>query len=127
MSVYHQDNLLKTYKIALGFSPSGAKEKEGDGKTPEGIYFISHKNNKSRFHLSLKISYPNEKDLKNAKQKNFSAGDNIMIHGLSPSTNWIGELYTQKDWTLGCIAVTNPEIEEIFSATSVGTKVEIRP
>jgi murein L,D-transpeptidase YafK len=125
MQIYNEGKLLKTYKIALGFSPYGHKEKEGDGKTPEGIYSISYKNSKSRFYLSLKISYPNEFDKKNAQIKGISPGGDIYIHGIPIYFSWIGKYHTKKDWTRGCIAVTNNEIKEIFNAVLVGTKVEI--
>jgi murein L,D-transpeptidase YafK len=127
MSVYQKGKLLKEYKIALGSSPKGHKKKEGDCKTPEGTYFISSKNDKSRFHLSLKVSYPNKTDEKNALKNKVSAGGDIMIHGLGSEFGFLGKAHVLNDWTLGCIALTNQEIEEIFTATSVGTKIEIRP
>lgn len=123
MSVFHNNKLIKTYKIALGFSPIGHKTKEGDGKTPEGNYFIAGKNQASKFHLSLKISYPNEKDCKASA----NPGGDIMIHGLKPTFSWLGCLHTFMDWTKGCVAVTNEEITEIFNATPIGTRVELRP
>jgi murein L,D-transpeptidase YafK len=127
MSVYHDDQLVKEYRIALGSQPIGPKQKQGDRKTPEGLYNISAKNANSKFHLSLKISYPNEKDAQQALAKGVPGGDNIMIHGLGTGFGWLGKAHVLKDWTLGCVAVTNSEIEEIFSATPIGTPVEIRP
>ncbi len=127
MHVYHKEHLLKTYTIALGFSPKGHKMLEGDGKTPEGLYFISMKNPKSKFYLSVKISYPNSQDLQNALKNNVSSGGNIMIHGLPYFLGWTWRFHDFIDWTAGCIAVTNREIEEIYTATSIGTKVEILP
>jgi len=127
MSVYFKGNLLRTYNISLGFSPIGHKMQEGDGKTPEGIYFISHKIPNSQFHLALQISYPNKNDIRQAKEKRVSPGNNIMIHGLKNGLGWISKLHILKDWTLGCIAVTNKEIEEIYGATKVGTRIEIKP
>lgn len=127
MSVYHQGKLLKSYKIALGFAPIGHKEQEGDGKTPEGIYSISAKYPQSQFYLALQISYPNSNDLKNARKKGVSAGGQIMIHGLGKGFGWLGKLHVNRDWTLGCVAVTNEEIKEIYNAIATGTKVEIRP
>ena len=125
LDLYHKGKLLKTYRVSLGFAPIGHKEQEGDGKTPEGIYTISSKNNKSQYHLSLKISYPNKIDIKKAQKNNLSPGGDIMIHGLGKGFSWMGAAHRFRDWTLGCIAVTNKEIEEIFAATPVGTKVEI--
>ncbi len=127
MLIYHKGHLLKTYKIALGRAPIGPKEQEGDGKTPEGSYTITLKNHKSKYHLSLRLSYPNDCDTKRAQQKKVAPGSDIMIHGLSPRFAWVGPFHRLKDWTRGCIAVTNKEIEEIFAATSVGAQVEIFP
>jgi murein L,D-transpeptidase YafK len=124
---YHNDKLVRSYSVALGFNPTGHKEKEGDGKTPEGLYHIVSKNNKSRYHLSLKISYPNKTDTARARQKGVSPGGDIMIHGLMKGLSLAGSLHTLHDWTLGCVAVTNDEIEEIFRATPIGTPIEIKP
>lgn len=127
MSIFHKKTKLKTYKIALGFDPVGHKEQEGDGKTPEGVYFVSHKYPNSQFYLALQVSYPNAHDQKNAKKKGISAGGEIMIHGLGKTFAWLGKLHVNNDWTLGCVAVTNEEIKEIYDATAIGTKIEIRP
>lgn len=127
MSVFYQNQLMKTYRIALGFSPLGHKMQEGDGKTPEGSYQIVSKNPASKFHLSLKLSYPSLKDVKNAHQHGVKPGSNIMIHGLSVPYQNKGKAHTMKDWTLGCIALTNEEIEEIYHYASIGTTVEIIP
>ena len=127
MSVYHQGKLLKTYKVALGFAPIGHKEQEGDGKTPEGIYSVSAKYPNSQFYKALQVSYPNANDQKNARKKGVSAGGEIMIHGLGKDFSWLGKLHVKNDWTLGCVAVTNEEIKEIYDAAANGTKIEIRP
>lgn len=127
MNVYHQEKLIQVYKIALGFSPEGHKQQAGDGKTPEGKYHISAKNPNSRFHLSLKISYPNTQDKLKAYQAGVSPGGDIMIHGIGKKNGWLGSLHTKSDWTLGCVALTNEEITELYHATSVGTVVEILP
>lgn len=127
MHIYYRGQLIKTYQIALGFSPIGHKEQEGDGKTPEGKYSIISKNPRSRYHLSLKISYPNDQDLENAKKKNVSAGNYIMIHGLGKSYSYLGKDHINHDWTEGCIAVTNEEIEEIYPSIEIGTPIEIWP
>jgi tetratricopeptide (TPR) repeat protein len=119
--------VLKTYKIALGGNPNGPKERQGDNKTPEGTYFIDSRNKDSRYHLSLHISYPNEKDRKRAKELGVSPGGNIMIHGIKNGFSWVGDSHTEVDWTKGCIAVTDEEIEEIERAAPNGTIVEIRP
>ncbi len=127
MTVFHQDKAIKTYRIALGFSPNGHKKRAGDGKTPEGTYFIVGKNPQSQFHLSLKLSYPSAEQQKHAKKSGINPGGDIMIHGLAPHLAGRGKFHSMKDWTLGCIAVTNEEIEEIFKVADVGTKVVILP
>ena len=122
-----QGEVLKTYKIALGGNPIGPKERQGDNKTPEGTYVIDGRNRDSRFYLSLHISYPNERDKNRAKELGVSPGGDIMIHGIKNGSSWVGDAHAKVDWTNGCIAVTNEEIEEIARLTPNGTMVEIRP
>ena len=122
-----KDKLLKTYKIALGGNPNGPKERQGDNKTPEGTYVIDSRNKDSRYHISLHISYPNERDRRRAKELGVSTGGDIMIHGIKNGLSWVGDLHTEVDWTKGCIAVTDEEIEEIDKLVPNGTIVEIRP
>lgn len=119
MQFLHDRSLLKQYRFDLGFSPIGHKTQEGDGKTPEGAYRIDRKNPNSRFHLSLGISYPNASDVAQAKARGVSPGGDIFIHG-TPS-RWIG----QRDWTWGCIAVTNEDMDEIYPMIETGTKIFI--
>jgi murein L,D-transpeptidase YafK len=121
------EKVIKTYKVALGSQPVGAKERQGDGKTPEGKYSISGKNPKSQFHLSLRISYPNAADRARAKKLGVSPGGDIVIHGIGKTFGWLGARHRLTDWTLGCIAVTNEEIEELYTLVRIGTAVEIRP
>ena len=118
---------IKSYKIALGGNPVGPKERQGDNKTPEGTYTIESRNRYSEYHLSLRISYPNEKDKMRAKELGVSPGGDIMIHGIKNGYSWIGTLHSGIDWTKGCIAVTDKEIEELFRLVPNGTNVEIRP
>jgi murein L,D-transpeptidase YafK len=118
---------FKTYKIALGSQPEGAKAQQGDNKTPEGKYVIDSRNGQSSFHLSLHVSYPNAQDIANAKAHHVSPGGDIMIHGLPKAYAWVGAAHRAHDWTLGCIAVTNAEIEEIWRLVPNGTPIEIRP
>lgn len=127
MTVYHKGTAVKSYKIALGFSPLGHKEQMRDGKTPEGNYHIIYKNPQSRFHKSLKISYPSAQDKRIAKQKGVSPGGDIMIHGLATPFEHLGTTHSLRDWTLGCIAVSNEEIDELYEYTPVGTPVTIKP
>jgi murein L,D-transpeptidase YafK len=119
--------VLKTYKVALGSVPVGPKRVEGDHKTPEGDYVIDAKNSHSQFHLSLHISYPSTEDQQRARSLGQPPGGAIMIHGLARPFAYLGPLHRQIDWTDGCIAVTNAEIEEIWKLVRVGTRVEIRP
>ncbi len=127
LTLLSKDKVLKTYKIALGGNPNGPKERQGDNKTPEGTYKIDSRNRDSRYHLSLHISYPNERDVKRARDLGVSPGGNIMIHGLKNGFSWVGDLHTEVDWTEGCIAVTDEEIEEIANLVPNGTTVEIKP
>jgi murein L,D-transpeptidase YafK len=127
LTLISKGEMLKTYKIALGGNPVGPKERHGDNKTPEGTYIIDSRNKDSRYHLSLHISYPNEKDKQRAKELNVSPGGDIMIHGIKNSFSSVGDLHTEVDWTKGCIAVTDEEIVEIEKLVPNGTTVEIRP
>jgi tetratricopeptide (TPR) repeat protein len=127
LSLISKGEVLKTYKIALGGNPNGPKERQGDNKTPEGTYFIDSRNKESRYHISLHISYPNEIDKKRAKELGVLPGGNIMIHGIKNGYSLIGDQHTEYDWTKGCIAVTDEEIEEIEKLVPNGTIVEIRP
>lgn len=115
--------VLKTYKIDLGFQPDGHKQFEGDGKTPEGVYYIDRLNPNSLYHLSVGISYPNPQDRTRAVQIGKKPGGDIMIHGLGPS----GRILNRADWTAGCIAVNDEEIEEIYSMLRPGTPIFIYP
>ena len=127
LSIFRDGQKLKTYQIALGSNPVGAKEQEGDMKTPEGVYQIDYRNPNSDYHLALHISYPSETDNARAAQRGVSAGFDIMIHGLPNGQGRIGAAHRQKDWTAGCIALTDEEIEELWRVTPDGTTVEIRP
>lgn len=116
---------VRVYQIALGFSAEGDKSRQGDGRTPEGIYHINRLNAGSAYHLSLGLDYPQAADIAAAKAGGFDPGGDIMIHG---QPNALPEaLVVKGDWTAGCIAVSNPEIREIFAVTPVGTEVEIKP
>jgi murein L,D-transpeptidase YafK len=127
LSLIHEGKPLKSYRISLGRNPVGPKRCIGDRKTPEGAYTIDWRNSESKYHLSLHISYPNSTDHQNANEIGCDPGGDIMIHGLPNGRWWIGRYHRIADWTKGCIAVTNWEIEEIWRAVSNGTKIEIRP
>lgn len=117
--------VLKSYKIALGRSPKGHKVQLGDYKTPEGEYVIDWRNPNSKFHLSMHISYPNQKDIEKARRLGVTPGGAIMIHGLPNGLGWIKEMHRIVDWTQGCIAVTNEEMEEIWKYVPDGTPIRI--
>ncbi len=127
MTLYRGGKILRSYNVALSRDPTGPKERAGDHKVPEGDYVIDSKNAHSRFHLALHVSYPNAGDRERARKFGVSPGGNIEIHGLERPFAWIGGLQRQVNWTDGCIAVTNSEIEEIWRLVPVGTHVEIRP
>ena len=127
LALLNHGQVLKTYQVALGGDPVGAKTKAGDQKTPEGVYVIDSKNSHSRFHLALHISYPNAADRERARKLGVSPGGDVEIHGLESKYAWVGSLHRQTNWTAGCIAVTNPEIDEIWPLVPDGTPVEIRP
>lgn len=127
LTLFRQGKILKTYAIALGTEPVGHKLQEGDGRTPEGVYRISGRNPQSKYHLSLRISYPNEADRESARKRGVSPGGDIMIHGLPNGSGALGAAHRLRDWTIGCIAVTNEEIKEIWDAVPDGTEIEIRP
>ena len=119
--------ILKTYKVALGGQPVGAKQRLGDHRTPEGLYIVDQKKPVSQFYRALHISYPNARDRENARNLGVSPGGDVEIHGLGTKFGWIGAAHLQMDWTDGCIAVTNEEIDEIYPLVAVGTPVEIKP
>jgi murein L,D-transpeptidase YafK len=127
LSLYRDDQLIKTYAVALGGNPIGTKERQGDSRTPEGRYTIDLRNDASRFHLSLRISYPDAADRTRAAAAGVSPGGDIFVHGLPNGYDWLGAAHRARDWTDGCIAVTNAEIEEIWSLVAIGTPIEIRP
>jgi len=119
--------ILKKYTVALGKNPTGRKTRAGDNRTPEGLYFVDWRNANSQYHRSLHISYPNPKDLRSATALGVSAGDNVMIHGFPKNFNDHPDRLQKIDWTQGCIAVTNDEIEEIWNLVPDGTPIEIKP
>ena len=122
MFLMHHDEVLKDYRIKLGFAPVGHKEIEGDGKTPEGLYMIDRRNPNSRFHLSLGISYPNEEDRARAAELGEKPGGDIFIHGQKSLRD-----KGKGDWTWGCIAVTNKQIEDVYAMVRDGTPIQINP
>ena len=127
LEIFRRGRKLKTYRVSLGFNPLGHKEQQGDGRTPEGRYVIDWRNPKSKYHLSLHVSYPNRKDKASARKRGVKPGGDIMIHGLPNHMGYLGPLHRFYDWTAGCIAMTNEEIREIWRAVPNGTPIEINP
>lgn len=118
---------IKRYKIVLGGNPVGHKQQEGDQRTPEGNYILDYKKSDSSFYKAIHVSYPNVKDKKHAKQLGVNPGGFIMIHGQKNGFGWISSLAQQFDWTDGCIAVKNYEMDKIWDAVDVGTPIQINP
>ena len=125
MVVYRGDLALREYRVALGFAPQGVKVRQGDGKTPEGVFRIDRVNAQSSYHLSVGLDYPQAADRVRAAQGGYDAGGDIFIHGQPNGSP--DETLFKGDWTTGCIAVSNAEIREIFAAVSVGAVVEVWP
>lgn len=125
MTIFQRDGNPRVMPIALGFAPDGDKVQQGDGKTPEGMFTVDRRNDRSSFTLSLGLDYPRPEDRARARAAGLDPGGDIMIHG---QPNLLPEgVKARGDWTAGCIALTNPEIRELFAHTKIGTRVEVRP
>jgi murein L,D-transpeptidase YafK len=127
MTLMKQDREVRTYKVALGRNPIGPKIQKGDQKTPEGIYYVDYKVHNSVYHRALHLNYPNQDDIERARSLGVTPGNSIMIHGMKEDKLWMGDVQYLFDWTNGCIALTNREIEEVWVLVPVWTPVEIRP
>jgi murein L,D-transpeptidase YafK len=127
LTLFRENKPLKSYDIALGRQPDGPKRVQGDNKTPEGRYKIDFRKRNSDYHRALHISYPSAEDAAIAAKQKRPAGGDIMIHGLPKGMGSLERLHLLRDWTAGCIAVTNAEIEELWRAVPDGTPIEIRP
>lgn len=127
LTLFRGGQAVKHYAIALGKNPSGRKVQIGDNRTPEGIYHIEGRNLQSRYYRSLRISYPDVLDKLRAESLGLVAGGDIMIHGLPTGREEIGAAHRRTDWTEGCIAVTNQELDEIWGAIPDGAPIEIKP
>ena len=121
------EKILKIYNVVFGANPKGHKEKEGDERTPEGKYLLDYKKSDSAYYKAIHISYPNEQDLQKAKEMGVNPGGQIMIHGQRNGFGWLSFIMQWFNWTDGCIAVTNKEMDEIWNAVEVGTPIEIQP
>lgn len=126
LTLFREGRPLRIYFVALGRNPVGDKIRVGDGRTPEGVYRIESRNSQSKYYRALRISYPDVRHAQRARELGVSPGGDIMIHGLPNQKGWIGAKHTSVDWTDGCIAVTNREMEWIYKAVPDGTPVEIQ-
>ncbi|HXA17618.1 MAG TPA: L,D-transpeptidase family protein [Thermoanaerobaculia bacterium] len=127
LTLLRNGKTLRTYHVSLGSEPTGAKDRQGDGRTPEGLYRIDSRNEYSKYHRSLHVSYPNAADRLHARRLRVSPGGEIMIHGTPNRWRGLSFAFAHTDWTKGCIAVSDAEIEEIWRLVPNGTVVEIRP
>lgn len=127
LQLWSGGQIIQTYKVALGGNPVGAKTQQGDHKTPEGVYVLDSRNAHSQFYKSIHISYPNAHDRAAARAKGISPGGDVFVHGLPNGYRMVGAAHRLRDWTDGCIAVTDEEMDEIWAAVSDGTPIEIRP
>ena len=127
LQLLSQAKVIRSYKVALGADPIGPKARRGDHKTPEGAYMLDSRNAHSQFYKSIHISYPSERERQAARQRGVSPGGDVFVHGLPNGYGWVGSSHQLKDWTDGCIAVTNAEMDEIWQAVADGTPIEIRP
>lgn len=132
VKLLHQQQIIQTYPMRLGFAPIGHKQQEGDGKTPEGRYTLDWRNAQSAFYKSFHVSYPNPQDKLKAQQLGVSPGGNIMIHGSATKQQLnnmpsLMNYMPRKDWTLGCIAVKNVDMDEMWKLLDDGTVIEIYP
>jgi murein L,D-transpeptidase YafK len=126
MDLMRGEEVLRTYKVSLGLVPEGHKERVGDFRTPEGRYWLTRRNARSDFFLSIQVSYPNDRDLRRAKANGWDPGGSIMIHGL-PNHLKRDPTYYERDWTDGCIAVSNSDMVEIWLLTNNNTPIDILP
>lgn len=127
LQLLRQGTVVGTYRVALGGSPIGPKKQQGDHKTPEGVYVLDSRNAHSSYYKSIHISYPSARDRAQAQRNHVSAGGDVFMHGLPNGYKWIGNKHRLRDWTDGCVAVTDEEMDEIWRAVPDGTPIEIRP
>jgi murein L,D-transpeptidase YafK len=127
LSVYSQGALLRSYRVALGRNPVGPKRREGDRRTPEGRYLVDRHRPGSGYHRALHLSYPSSADTARARAAGVAPGGDVMIHGLRNGLGWIGRAHLLMDWTYGCIALSDPEIDELYRIVADGTPIELRP
>lgn len=127
LTLFRSGEALRSYPVSLGGDPVGHKRREGDERTPEGRYVLDYRNPASAAHRSIHVSYPDWADVARARAEGVPPGGMIMVHGITNGLGWLGRLHRLWDWTDGCIAVTNAEMDEIWNAVPDGTPIEIRP
>ena len=127
MLLLHGTTVVRSYKIALGLNPVGQKERAGDYRTPEGRYYLTRRNPRSEYFLSIQVSYPNETDMKRARRNHWDAGGSIMIHGLPNQLKHEPKYYEISDWTDGCIALSNADMVEVWLLTPDNVPIDILP
>jgi murein L,D-transpeptidase YafK len=127
LELLRDGKILKSYKVALGGDPVGPKTRQGDHKTPEGVYLLDYRNAHSHYYKAIHISYPNAHDREQARKIGVSPGGDVFVHGLTNGYGAVGAAHRLHDWTDGCIAVTDDEIDEIWKSVPEGTVIEIRP
>lgn len=127
MYIVVEDSVVREYKIALGDNPRGHKQREGDERTPEGVYTLDRKKADSAYYKAIRISYPSEQDRLAAEMAGVDPGGQIMIHGQKNGFGWLADKTQRYDWTDGCIAITDTEMDEVWNMVEVGTPIEIRP
>lgn len=127
LQLLSQGKVIRSYKVALGGDPIGPKARQGNHKTPEGAYVLDSSNAHSQFYKSIHISYPSGQEREAARQRGVSPGGDVFVHGLPNGYGWVGSSHRLKDWSDGCIAVTNAEMDEIWQAVADGTPIAIGP
>jgi len=127
MMLMKDGQVLTTYRVALGRGGIGPKERARDNRVPEGVYLVAGRNAQSAFHRALRVGYPTTQQVRDAQRKGVDPGGDIMIHGIHNGLGWVGPLQRYMDWTKGCIAVTDGEMDEVWRAVPDGTPIEIRP
>lgn len=127
LSLYKNQKLIRSFDVVFGANPIGHKRKEGDERTPEGRYTLDFKKPNSAFYKAIHISYPNAKDIESAKSRGISAGDSIMIHGQKNHLGWLSFISQHFNWTNGCVALTNEDMDLVWKAVDAGTPIELKP
>jgi murein L,D-transpeptidase YafK len=127
LQLLHKNQVLASYPVVFGANPKGHKEREGDERTPEGKYVLDYKNPKSKYFRSIHVSYPNSRDRARAKELGVSPGGQIMIHGQPNDLGWMKKFSQFVNWTDGCIALSDADMQKVWDSVDSGTPIEILP